>query len=133
MRILRNMNPPRIRAVASFGDDSEKIEFSLPPGAVPEMLVEAAMKPQFQLYGMSVRYSYPDETLTSRQPVPANTLVEVSLPYCLNLPNGIVIKVKTSACPPAFVALAKTWTELPMVRVLRTSMRLTASLITLQA
>jgi hypothetical protein len=106
------MNPPRIRAVASFGDDPEKVELSLPPGAVPEMLAEVAMKPQFQLYGMSVRYSYPDETLASRQSGPANTLVEVSLPYCLNLPNGIVLNVKTSACLPAFAALAKTWTEL---------------------
>jgi hypothetical protein len=106
------MNSPRMRVVASFGDDPEKVELSLPPGAAPEMLAEAAMKPQFQLYGMSVRYSYPDEALGARRSGPGNTLVEVSLPYCLNLPNGIVLNVKTSARPLAVAILSKVWTEL---------------------
>lgn len=106
------MNPPRIRAVASFGDDPERVEMSLPSGSVPEMLAQVAMKPQFQIYGMSVRYSYPEEELASRGRGPANTVVEVYLPYCLHLPNGITLNVASSASPAAFVVLAKTWTDL---------------------
>jgi hypothetical protein len=101
----------RIRAVASFGDDPSKVEVVLPIGDVRQMLSEVSTKPQFQVYGMSMRYSYPEEVLATLPPMPANTLVEVALPFCFHLPNGITLRVSHAGPPATIVALTKVWTS----------------------
>lgn len=105
---MENVN--RIRAVASFGDDPSKVEVVLPIGDVRQMLSEVSTKPQFQVYGMSLRYSYPEEVLATLPPMPANTLVEVALPFCFHLPNGIFLRVSPAGLPATVVALQKVWT-----------------------
>ena len=55
-----------MRAVASFGDDPTRIEVILPPGDPQVMLAEVATKPNFQIFGTAVSYSYPDEELVKR-------------------------------------------------------------------
>ena len=102
----------QIRALASFGDNPDKVEVVLPVGDVREMLAQLATKPQFQVYGMGIRYSYPDDVLAGLPAGPANTLVEVALPYCFNLPNDILLSVKAPGLQAAFVVLRKIWTEL---------------------
>jgi hypothetical protein len=102
----------QIRAIASFGDDPEKVEVVLPPGDVREMLSQVATKPQFQIYAMGFRYSYPSDVLASLPSWPANTLVEAALPYCFHLPTGIQLKVRLPGVRAASVVLRKVWTDL---------------------
>ena len=71
-----------MRAVASFGDDPEKIVVVLPPGDPQVMLADVATKPNFQLFGTAFSYSYPEEELSKRPAQPANTLIEMGVPYC---------------------------------------------------
>ena len=101
----------QIRAITSFGDDPEKVEIVLPPGDVKAMLSQVATKPQFQLYGMGARYSYPDNVLATLPTWPANITVEVALPYCFNLLNGILLSVKGAEFGDASLVLNKIWTE----------------------
>jgi hypothetical protein len=102
----------QLRAIASFGDDPEKVEVVLPPGDVREMLSQVATKPQFQIYGMGLRYSYPSDVFAGLPAWPANTLVEAALPYCFHLPNGIQLEVRLPGVRVASVVLRKVWTDL---------------------
>jgi hypothetical protein len=88
-----------IRAIASFGDDLSQVEVVLPIGDIRQMLCEVSTKPQFQVYGMSMCYSYPEEVLATLPPMPTNTLVEVALPFCFHLPNGISLRVGLAGLP----------------------------------
>jgi hypothetical protein len=100
----------QIRATACFGDDPEKVEVVLPTGDVREMLSQVATKPQFQIYGMGLRYSYPSDVVADLPPWPANTLVEAALPYCFHLPNGIHLEVGLPGAQAASIVLRKVWT-----------------------
>src|SRR5579862_4228234 len=97
-------------AVASFGDDPEKIEVILPPGDPQTMLAEVATKPNFQLFGMALSYAYPDEELAKLPDQPANTLVEIAAPYCFHAPDGTALAMKDER-GPVYLALKKVWTE----------------------
>jgi hypothetical protein len=52
-----------MRAVANFGDDPTKVEIILPPGDPHVMLAEVTAKPDFQLFGAPLSYSYPESEL----------------------------------------------------------------------
>jgi hypothetical protein len=78
----RKMLQAKVRAVASFGDDPTKIEIILPPGDPQVMLADVTTKPNFQLFGTALSYSYPEEELAKRPAHPANTLIEIGVAYC---------------------------------------------------
>lgn len=97
-------------AVASFGDDPEKIEVVLPPGDPSVLLADVTTKPNFQLYGTGFSYSYPAEVLATLPRQPANTLVEFASPYCFHVPDGATF-LTTDASGPARLIFKKIWTD----------------------
>ena len=103
------MPKAEIRAVASFGDDPEKIVVLLPPGDPQLMLSEVATKPNFQLFGTAFSYSYPDEELEKRHAQPANTLVEMGVPYCFHVPDNAMFRLKQDDAVSHLV-FRKIWT-----------------------
>jgi hypothetical protein len=103
------MQPIGIRAVASFGDDPTKVEIILPIGEPNVMLAEVATKPNFQLFGTAFTYSYPDEELAKRPAQPANTLIELGVPYCFHVPVNTMLLLKDSKSINHLV-LKKVWT-----------------------
>lgn len=98
-----------MRAVASFGDDPEKIVVLLPPGDPQVMLAEVATKPNFQLFGTAFPYSYPDEELGKRPAQPANTLIEMGVPYCFHVPDNAMFELKQDGAVSHLV-FRKVWT-----------------------
>jgi hypothetical protein len=103
------MQQTGIRAVASFGDDPTKVEIILPLGDPNVMLADVATKPNFQLFGTAFLYSYPEEELARRPAQPANTLIEIGVPYCFHLPVNTMLMVKHSKAINHLV-LKKVWT-----------------------
>jgi hypothetical protein len=105
--------PPKVEvvAIASFGDDPKKIRVILPVGQPETMLAEVSTKPNFQLFGMAVSYSYPQEELAKLPAQPANTLVEITVPYCFHVPDGARFEVKDTS-GTVYLAFKKVWTEL---------------------
>lgn len=103
------MQPIGIRAVASFGDDPTKIEIILPVGDPKVMLAEVATKPSFQLFGTAFMYSYPAEELAKRSAQPANTLIEIGVPYCFQVPVNTMLPLKDSNAISHLI-LKKVWT-----------------------
>lgn len=99
-----------MKAVASFGDDPTKIEVILPPGDPQVMLAEVATKPDFQLFGMAMFYSYPEEELAKRPFQPANTLIEMSVPYCFHIPVNAMIELR-EAGRLSHLVFKKVWTN----------------------
>jgi hypothetical protein len=97
-------------AVASFGDDPTKIKVILPPGDPQAMLAEVATKPDFQLFGTAFSYSYPEEELSKRPPQPANTLIEMGVPYCFHVPANAKFEMK-EADATSHLVFKKVWTE----------------------
>jgi hypothetical protein len=106
----RKVLQAKMRAVASFGDDPTKIEVILPPGDPQVMLADVATKPNFQLFGTAFSYSYPDEELAKRPAQPANTLIEIGVPYCFHVPVDTMITLK-DAKGVAHLVLKKIWTN----------------------
>jgi len=98
-----------MRAVASFGDDPAKVEVILPPGDPQVMLAEVATKPNFQLFGTAFSYSYPDDELAKRPAQPANTLIEMGVPYCFHVPDNAMIEMK-DAGEISHLVFKKVWT-----------------------
>jgi hypothetical protein len=105
----RKVLQARIRAVASFGDDPTKIEIILPPGDPQVMLADVATRPDLQLFGTAFSYSYPEEELANRSTQPANTLIEVGVPYCYHVPINTMISLK-DARATIHLVLKKMWT-----------------------
>lgn len=104
------MSRQEIVAVASFGDDPEKIEVVLPPGDPSVMLADVTTKPNFQLYGTGFSYSYPAEVLATLPRQPGNTLVELASPYCFHVPDGATF-LTTDANGSTRLVLKKIWTD----------------------
>jgi hypothetical protein len=102
---------PEMRAVASFGDDPTKIEVILPPGDPQVMLAEVATKPNFQLFGTAMSYSYPEEERAKRPAQPANTLIEVGAPYCFHVPVNAIFEMKEGG-GISHLVFKKVWTNL---------------------
>jgi hypothetical protein len=98
-----------MRAVASFGDDPTRIEVILPPGNPQVMLAEIATKPNFQLFGTAVSYSYPEEELRRRPVQPANTLIEMGVPYCFHVPVNAMFELRENGAASHLV-FKKVWT-----------------------
>ena len=98
-----------MRAVASFGDDPEKIVVLLPPGDPQVMLADVATKPNFQLFGTAFSYSYPEEELGKRPAQPAKTLIEMGVPYCFHVPDNAMFELKQDAAVSHLV-FRKVWT-----------------------
>jgi hypothetical protein len=98
-----------MRAVASFGDDPTKIEIVLPPGDPQVMLADVATKPNFQLFGTAFSYSYPEAELAKRPAQPANTLIEMGVPYCFHVPINTMIGL-IDATATSHLVLKKVWT-----------------------
>jgi hypothetical protein len=103
------MPKAEMRAVASFGDDPEKIVVLLPPGDPQVMLADVATKPNFQLFGTAFSYSYPEEELGKRPAQPANTLIEMGVPYCFHVPDNAMFELKQDAAVSHLV-FRKVWT-----------------------
>jgi hypothetical protein len=103
------MVPAKMRAVASFGDDPTKIEIILPAGDPQAMLADVATKPNFQLFGTALSYSYPEEELAKRPAEPANTLVEIGVPYCFHVPSNTMFMLKDVKATSHLV-FKKVWT-----------------------
>lgn len=104
------MQPTGITAVASFGDDPTKIEVILPLGDPKVMLAAVATKPTFQLFGTAFSYSYPEEELAKRPAQPANTLIEIGVPYCFHVPANTMLTVKDSKMIN-YLVFKKIWTD----------------------
>ena len=66
-----------MKVVASFGDDPTKIAVILPIGDPQVMLPDVAAKPNFQLFGMALSYSYPEEELAKRPRAPLADLLTI--------------------------------------------------------
>lgn len=98
-----------MRVVASFGDDPTKIEIVLPPGDPQVMLADIATKPKFQLFGTALSYSYPEAELAKRPAQPANTLIEIGVPYCFHVPINTMIGL-IDATATSHLVLKKVWT-----------------------
>jgi hypothetical protein len=81
-------------ATASFGDDPTRIEVILPPGDPQVMLAEVSTKPNFRIFGAAVSYSYPEEELKKRPIQPANTLIEMGVPYCFHVPVNAMFELR---------------------------------------
>jgi hypothetical protein len=103
------MPKAEMRAVASFGDDPEKIVVILPPGDPQVMLGEVATKPNFQLFGTAFSYSYPDDELAKRPTQPANTLVEMGVPYCFHVPDNALFELRQDGVVN-YLVFRKVWT-----------------------
>jgi hypothetical protein len=103
------MQPVQMRAVASFGDDPTKIEVILPPGDPQVMLADVATKPNFQLFGTGFLYWYPDDELAKRPTQPANTLIEIGVPYCFHIPEDSQFTLK-DANGNSYLVFKKVWT-----------------------
>jgi hypothetical protein len=103
------MPKAEIRAVASFGDDPQKIVVVLPLGEPQTMLAEVATKPNFQVFGTALSYSYPDEELAKRPAQPANTLIEMGVPYCFHIPNNAMVELNQGGVVSHLV-FRKVWT-----------------------
>lgn len=99
-----------MRAIASFGDDPTRIEVILPPGDPQVMLADVATKPDFQLFGTALSYSYPEEELARRPPPPANTLIEICAPYCFHVPVNSLFEL-TQTTGSSHLVFKKVWTE----------------------
>lgn len=69
------------------------------------MLAEVATKPNFQLFGTAISYSYPEEELAKRPVQPANTLIEMGTPYCFHVPINAMFEVKESGATLAATML----------------------------
>jgi len=95
--------------VASFGDDPTKIEVILPPGDPLVMLAEVATKPNFQLFGTAFLHFYPEDELAKRPAQPANTLIEIGVPYCFHVPVDTLIELKDDRAMSHLV-FRKVWT-----------------------
>jgi len=98
-----------MKVVASFGDDPEKIEVIFPPGDPQVMLAEVATKPSFRLFGTALSYSYPDEELGKLPAQPANTLIEMGIPYCFHVPDNAMFELKQDGTVSHLV-FRKVWT-----------------------
>lgn len=108
---------------AGIADRDERIHFlkllgstekAAPPQAseIEEMLRHVSLDRQYQVYGLAFRYSYSEETRPSANSLPFNTLVEVALPYCLYLPNGLNLTVTIpNGAVKMLVIFRKFWTE----------------------
>ena len=103
------MPKAEMRVVASFGGDPKKIVIILPPGDPQVMLAEVATKPNFQLFGTAFSYSYPDEELAKRPAHPANTLIEMGVPYCFHVPDNAMFELKQDGAVSHLV-FRKVWT-----------------------
>jgi hypothetical protein len=103
------MARPEMKVVASFGDDPTKIEVILPPGDPRVMLGEVATKPNFQLFGMALSYSYPEDERAKRPAQPANTLIEIGVPYCFHFPANSMIELRDAGALSHLV-FKKMWT-----------------------
>ncbi|HUA17738.1 MAG TPA: hypothetical protein VMB25_03270 [Bryobacteraceae bacterium] len=101
--------PDKIRAVASFGDDPTKIEIILPPGDPQVMLADVATKPNFQLFGTALSYSYAEQELAKRPAQPANTLIEIGVPYCFHVPINTMFMLR-DAKGTSHLVFKKVWT-----------------------
>jgi hypothetical protein len=97
-------------AVASFGDDPEKIEVILPPGDPEIILADVTTKPNFQLFGTALLYSYPGEELARLPAQPANTLVEIASPYCFHVPDCAMFAMKDEG-GMSHLVFRKVWTD----------------------
>src|SRR5579872_4986859 len=102
--------PWTMKAVASFGDDPTKIEVILPPGNAHAMLAEVATKADFQLFGLAVSYSYTEDELAKRQAQPANTLIEMGVPYCFHVPINTIVELQ-NAGKLSHLVFKKVWTS----------------------
>jgi hypothetical protein len=103
------MPKAEMRVVASFGGDPEKIVVLLPPGDPQVMLADVATKPNFHLFGTALSYSYPEEELSKRPAQPANTLIEMGVPYCFHVPDNSMFELKQDAAVSHLV-FRKVWT-----------------------
>jgi hypothetical protein len=75
------------------------------------LLQQVRVRPELMLYGFSTLASYvdpPDRTALFGH----NTLVEISLPYTLHVPTGMVFEVKCPEIGAVTVVLRKVWTNL---------------------
>lgn len=103
------MRKTEMRVVASFDDNPEKVIVILPLGDPQVMLGEVTTKPKFQLFGTAISYSYPDEELGKRPAQPANTLIEMGIPYCFHVPDNAMFELKQDGTVSHLV-FRKVWT-----------------------
>jgi len=107
----------RITARPPGGD--EPVEFfqladeSVKPSEaeIRQMLSQVSLERSLQVYGLDLIYSLAPGGAPDLARFPRNTLVEVALPYCLHLPNGLNLVVSVpGASSVAVVVLKKFWT-----------------------
>ena len=78
---------------------------------IREMLSQVSVQKSLQLYELDLHYSSASGTAPDPARFPRNTMVEVALPYCLHLPNGLTLFISaTGAAGGAVVILQKFWT-----------------------
>lgn len=106
----RGVRRTEMIAVASFGDDPTKVEVILPPGDPQIMLAQVATKPNFQLFGTAFSYSYPADELAQRPAQPANTLIEMGVPYCFHVPDNTMIELRDLG-QVSHLVFKKVWTR----------------------
>jgi hypothetical protein len=75
------------------------------------LLHQVRVKPEFILYGFASLASYVDPPPRATL-LGYNTLVEISLPYTLHLPNDMPFDVASPAMGRATVVMQKVWTNL---------------------
>lgn len=91
----------------------EIVEFSKVDSTWLERQLEADIKKirlglPMAMKKIAVSYNLAEE---SEQPPFGNTLVEVNIPYCLHMPNGTELKIKTKDQQEALVFCNKIWTQ----------------------
>jgi hypothetical protein len=108
-----------LRITAGLPGSNQPIEFlqfadeSTKPNEVQirEMLSQVSVQKSLQLYELDLHYSSASGATPDPARFPRNTMVEVALPYCLHLPNGLTLFVSvTGATGGAVVILQKFWT-----------------------
>ncbi len=108
-----------LRITAGLPGSNQPIEFlqfadeSTKPNEVQirEMLSQVSVQKSLQLYELDLHYSSASGATPDPARFPRNTMVEVALPYCLHLPNGLSLFVSvTGATGGAVVILQKFWT-----------------------
>jgi hypothetical protein len=75
------------------------------------LLNQVRVRPEFVVYGFRTLASYVDPPPREAM-LGHNTLVEISIPYTLHLPNDVPIDVRCPELGPASLVLRKVWTTL---------------------
>jgi hypothetical protein len=78
---------------------------------IRQMLSQVSLKKSLTVYGLDLVYSLAPGGAPDPSRFPRNTMVEVALPYCLHLPNGLNLSVSMPGeSVEAIVVFEKFWT-----------------------